>query len=530
MSSIKLTCEETPLAWPQSVSLSDLTPCSTCGLKIYSPNSGSLQVLTRRQGQGKGDGVTIEESNSVGADYRGQRYSLEEAIFHTPGLHVFPSSDKVYSAEYHLHMRTMTAPFRYITIVLPISHKQESEQGTGSGPGTAYFSAIMAKPDPGMVRPKLDSLFVNGVQVLQYLGPDIRGRTLDNPVTDSCESSDEREFLLVLNVAHISAKDLERIPREGSLSSDSRDLPVPGIKPTKLIPRDRLVKSVVLADPGILGLLESTPKPKDSSSSSSSSVASVRVLVGEKEKDFVDISGNSDNIKKLFQATKQNQNSTEKDKEGSDQTDNENENQNQNKQLFKWVNASVMFLGVFTGLYVSNQLFKYVWGWFFDKGEYNQTEVITVIIFLLIAISMAGLVSAIVSSVKSAAGVETWRPVLDSDTRLMGKSNKDGTYGIQRPDSLKGKTVRLKQGLSVPLTSEVGYLGKREDRKKGIVLYSVYEGNFLGTLKNGEIIKSSSPLGGAVLVGDKADLTNNDEPRNTASMRYLTSDLDVLVT
>ena len=508
MSVIKLSCEETPLAWPSSISLSDITSCSTCGIKIYSPNSGSLQVLTRRQGQGHGDGVTIEESNSVGADYRGQRYSLEEAIFHTPGLHVFPSSDKVYSAEYHLHMRTMTAPFRYITIVLPISHKQESE----SGPGQAYFASILAKPNPSVVRPTLDSLFVKGVQVLQYLGPDIRGRTLEHSVTDACESKDEREFLLVLNVAHISAKDLERIPREGSLSTDPRDLPVSGVKPSKVVPRDRLLKSVVLADPGILGLLESNPKPKDSSSSSFSSSSSVRVLVGEK--DYVDISGNSDNIKKLFEASNSSKSSNSKtETETETETETNNNQSNQNKQLFKWVNAFVMFLGVFFGLYVSNEIFKYyAWGLFF-VGNYKQTEVITVIVFLIIAISMAGFVSAIVSAVNSAAGVETWRAVRDSDT-MLSESDKDGKYVIRRQDSLKGKTVRLKQGMDDPISSEIGILGKRLDGKKANVSKSVYNVS-MKTLRNGEMVDSSNPIGGVVFVNDSL---------------YLTSDLDVLVT
>jgi len=248
---VKLSCEETPLAWPASVALTDLTACSTCALKLYAPNPGSLQVLTRRSGSGRGDGVTVDESISVGADYRGQRYSIEEAVFHTPGLHVFPGEKGVLSAEYHIHMRTMTSPIRYITIVIPASHKLTVNPKT-----EAYFNAIAAKPDPAVRRPTLESLFVSS-QVIQYMGPDIRGRTADADSV-SCSSGSgsgsgkERQFLLVLNPVYISAKDLERIPREGSLSTDPRDLPANGIKPKKAVSRDRLIKSVVLASPGIV--------------------------------------------------------------------------------------------------------------------------------------------------------------------------------------------------------------------------------------------------------------------------------------
>jgi hypothetical protein len=258
MSDIKLTYDETPLAWPASVDISDLNSCKTCGIRILAPQPGPLQCLSRRQGKGAGgdgkgtgqgaggDGVNIDEYIGIGADYSGQRYSFEEAIFHTPGLHLFPGQKDLYPAEYHIHMRTMSAPIRYITIVLPVSH-MVAESHTKN-----YFAAISAHPDPSVKRPTLETLFQGeNIKVVQYEGPDIRKRTEEQPIPAN-QNMAERTFLLVMNVACIRATDLERIPREGSASTDPRDLPAPGVKPIKKVLRDRLLRSSILADPGIL--------------------------------------------------------------------------------------------------------------------------------------------------------------------------------------------------------------------------------------------------------------------------------------
>jgi hypothetical protein len=57
---------------------------------------------------------------------------------------------------------------------------------------------------------------------------------------------------LVLRPCQIRATDLERIPREGSLSTDPRDLPVqPRLKPTATVARTALLAAAVLARPGL---------------------------------------------------------------------------------------------------------------------------------------------------------------------------------------------------------------------------------------------------------------------------------------
>jgi len=396
MSDIKLTCEETPLAWPASISIEELKTCSSCGIRVHSPNPGSLQILTRRQGGGVGDGVNIDESISVGADYRGQRYSLDEAIFHTPGLHIFPGRKELYPAEYHVHMRTMAAPIRYLTIVIPVSHMAagSNEELEGSKETKAYFAAMKAKPDPSAVRPTLDTLLKSasgkGIKMIQYQGPDIRGRTGDkdneNP-EDICNSSTERQFLLVLNVAPIRATDLERIPREGSLSTDPRDLPAPGIATKKAVVRDRLLRVAVLADPGILGAKKvATGKPEEQKKDEME-CKPVKVVDG---RDVIDVSGKAVDIKALLGLYE----------------DKPTDSAVSITDAFAYAQHATMFAGTMIGLLLADFLIGKIWPIFFNRSSrLEQWEPLKVYMFLTIAIASAGFSDNILGLVDSLLGI-----------------------------------------------------------------------------------------------------------------------------
>jgi hypothetical protein len=291
-----LTCDETPLAWPSSVAAGDLRNCTSCGILVLAPQSGSLQILTRRQGGGVGDGVNIDEASSIGADYRGQRYTYVESIFHTPGLHVFPGEKDVYPAEYHIHFQTYAQPYRALTVVIPVSHRSNDKPLDA---GIDYFAATAAQPDPNATRPTLSTLLPPGTPIIQYAGPDIRGRTADVPTTPDCDAPMERQFLLVQKVVGIRASDLERIPREGSLSTDVRDLPAPGVKPVvKQISRDRLLATALMAEPGILGEGQSWGGVvNDSAAPTELSCKPLKVVNG---RDVVDVSGTWTDITSLL--------------------------------------------------------------------------------------------------------------------------------------------------------------------------------------------------------------------------------------
>ena len=376
MSDIKLTCAETPLAWPASIAVSDLKTCSTCGIRLQAPQPGALQILTRRQGAGVGDGVNIDESITVGADYRGQRYSLEEAVFHTPGLHVFPGRTEVYPAEYQVHMRTMSAPIRYLTLVIPVSHIAADIAIDGS----AYFAAAAAQPDPSVVRPTLDTLVsAKGIQMIQYQGQDLRGRTADVSPDDICNAAGiERQFLMVLSVAGIRATDLERIPREGSLSTDPRDLPAPGIAPQAVVPRDRLLRVAVLANPGILNSGPS-PVPTDPSGSEME-CKPVKVVNG---RDIIDVSGQAVDIMTLLGISGETVNPVDLPGTG----------------LLAYTKHATMFIGTMLGLVFADLIIGSLWPFFFhESNRLNQWEPIKIFIFLGLALGTAGFTGEIIDA------------------------------------------------------------------------------------------------------------------------------------
>lgn len=248
MSGSELSCSETPLKWPADVNMDSVTVRTDSGIRVKSSWPGSLQLISRRINGGKGDGVNIEENAGITVDYRGQIYNYVEAIFHVPGLHVFPGQSDPYGAEYHIHLQTIMKPQRQITIVLPI------KQATGDKTGNPYFMACRRTVDPGIRRPSITTLFTPGTTTLQYSGSDIRNRTKDNPVTTECNPGHkETQFILVLEPLYIRATDLERIPRVDTSTTDPRDLPVPGITPKIAIPRNRLLQNVIKAEPGVIG-------------------------------------------------------------------------------------------------------------------------------------------------------------------------------------------------------------------------------------------------------------------------------------
>jgi hypothetical protein len=144
-------------------------------------------------------------------------------------------------------MKTFTAPIRYITIVFPVSHL------VSSGAGQPYFAATAAQINTATVaqNPTLATLFTPGVQMIQYQGPDIRGRTAVSPEPLDPNDTAERQFLLMLQPLQIRASDLERIPREGSLSINPVDLPELGVAPSKTVLRNRVIGYAVLATPGV---------------------------------------------------------------------------------------------------------------------------------------------------------------------------------------------------------------------------------------------------------------------------------------
>lgn len=382
MADVLLTCAETPLAWPASVDIGSLTVTKTSRLHVFSPTAGSLQIHTRRpwtertkaqrvRHDGVGDGVTIDESPNVGADYRGQRYSLEQVVFHTPGLHIFPGQSDVYPAELHVHMQTFTAPQRALTIVIPVSHK------IPPGPGQDYFAAMSKKPSADVARPLLTSILPASAKLLIYRAPDVRGRTADVPVNDITCAPDamHRDFVLVLDVASIRATDLERIPREGSRSTDPRHLPAPGVQASQTIPRDRILRCVTLADPGLVSTIADAPLPTEPARMEME-CKPIKVVNG---RDVVDVSGRPVDIAKLLGF----------DISGGPSS---GESAGFSGSNAGFAQAALMFIGTAIGLLFADWVTSKIWGICFNEsnGRLFTWEPLKLIFFLSICMTAAG--------------------------------------------------------------------------------------------------------------------------------------------
>jgi hypothetical protein len=336
-------------------------------VSISTPQAGPLQILTRRAGNGVGDGVNIQESTGVGADYRGQRYAIDEAVFHTPGLHVFPGQSDVYPAEYHIHMRTFTEPQRSLTIVIPVTHKED-------GPGKDYFAAASARPDPAVQRPTLSTLMTPNTSVLTYRGPDLRGRTSDTDGTCQQNEDEERQILLVLSIASIRASDLERIPREGSLNTAPENLPAPGIKPSKTVLRDRILRCAVLAKPGILGAVAAPDPPGPVATHGKELECRPIKVVGGR--DVVDISGQKVDVLKLLGIDGEGQPIPSAPAHTG----------------MPIAQAALMFIGTFFGLLIADWILGHVWGAFFvpdTAGRLFAWEPLKVVAFISISSTAA---------------------------------------------------------------------------------------------------------------------------------------------
>jgi hypothetical protein len=353
---VGLTCAQIPLAWPSSVSIDDATPCSTCGIRVFSSNAGSLQLSSRPAR----DGITIAEAANVGADYQGQRYTIDECVFHTPGLHVFPGQSDVYPAEYHIYMTSVSQPVRTIVVVIPVSHRS---QDNGDPGGVAYFAAATAQPDPSQPAPLLHTLLIPGTPILQYLGVDVRTCATD-------PDTEEIQYLLVQRVMGVRAADLERIPREGTGSTLPDALPLPGPKPSQAVARDVLLKSTLLAKPGVLSSTPTLHAPAATLDVDTYSCKPLQVIDG---KDVIQTDVSGIPLVKVL---------------ASDSSSNNGSVSSGGPNL--WMYGAISFVSTMAGLMLADMLFGYVWTWFF-KSSVRLDEWIAIKVWIFVAIALGSM-------------------------------------------------------------------------------------------------------------------------------------------
>jgi hypothetical protein len=281
-------------------------------------------------------------------------------VFHTPGLHVFPDQSDVFPAEYHITLTSVSLPTRTIVLVVPLSHRSQDD---GVPAGADYFAAASSNPNTtGLAPPPLSTLFVPGSPVLQYYAGDLFNCDPRQP---------DIQYLLVLRVMSIRATDLERIPREGTGSTLPDALPLPGPKPSQAVPRDLLLRSTLLAMPGIVSSSATHQPPAQRDLDPTAYTCKpiqvmdgkdvlVNTFPGTPLPQILDISGASCAPPPADGETG-----------GS-----------------PWIYSIITFLATMAGLLLADMLFGYVWGWFFS-GPSDRLEAwlpIKIFFFLIISI------------------------------------------------------------------------------------------------------------------------------------------------
>jgi hypothetical protein len=192
-----LSCQETPLRFPDSLSLEDLKTCKKCAVALSTPVAGMCNLTDA------GDGFVVGENIQSQLRYNGLSYSLNEARFVYPAAHRLPGQPELV-AELHCYFQADSAANRSSTycLVLPLM--------TGKGVGNAYFSLLGQLASK---RPTLQTLFTPTAPLLQYVGADLRGRTKTDPTPrNMCAPVGKKiNFLVSTGAAYILPADLSRL-------------------------------------------------------------------------------------------------------------------------------------------------------------------------------------------------------------------------------------------------------------------------------------------------------------------------------
>jgi hypothetical protein len=173
-------------------------------------------------------------------------------------------------------------------------------------------------------------------------------------------------------VASIRATDLERIPREGSRSTDPRDLPAPGVKSKKIVLRDHLLRASILATPGIL---HDTKKTVAVTKKVEMDCKPIKVVDG---RDVIEtFQGKVVDVKKLLGIDEATQAEKEKEKE---------------KKGAEYVIRIVTFvLSISLGIIIANVFAEKFWTLFFvDTDLLHKMSWMKVVFYIAVISSVAG--------------------------------------------------------------------------------------------------------------------------------------------
>jgi carbonic anhydrase len=190
-----LSCNETPLKFPQLFDVQRIYPCVSCKLRLNAQVAGPGNV-TRHE-----SGLLLNENPQTTLSINGIQYNLLESFIYTPGAHRFPGQEDTYPMEIALYFRDETGQ-KTVCLCIPVQ----------VGAANSYFTSLN---QVSRNRPTIGSLVSPTSSIISYRGADLRGRNGRNsrprPLCDPIARI--VTFYVVMTPASIAASDYQRLTR-----------------------------------------------------------------------------------------------------------------------------------------------------------------------------------------------------------------------------------------------------------------------------------------------------------------------------
>ena len=160
-----LSCEESPLYFPNGMSVDSVHHCKTCTLRLVSKLPGPGNVL-----YGSGYALVLNENPNNSLIVNGTMYNVVSTVLIFKGLHRLPGRTVVSPAELCLMMNQSQGRSKdVVCLCIPVE----------TGASNPYFSTLSNVVTAN--RPTLGTLLSDTATFLSYRGPSLVERTKTNP-------------------------------------------------------------------------------------------------------------------------------------------------------------------------------------------------------------------------------------------------------------------------------------------------------------------------------------------------------------
>lgn len=196
-------CRETPLWFPDSISLNSLRICQSCIVRVSAPKVGATQRLIPIP-----RGFQFEEYSITSLLFNGLRYSLFDSYLLIRGAHRLPGKSAPEVAELCFYFKGDFNASQIRCVCLPVQ--------IGNGLGNNYFSELGQNAISSR-KTTLESLFNTSSQMYMYLGSDFIHTN-----TTTCLDSYKVTYMVGTTPVYILQSDFTRLMNLNTIPSAQR--------------------------------------------------------------------------------------------------------------------------------------------------------------------------------------------------------------------------------------------------------------------------------------------------------------------